>query len=80
MTIEEHSLMLYMFAQQQKLIICLVEAMKTNDLLRAGDLEAFHAIAFPSDTAQAIVERRVNEDYLRAGKTLGVQNLPEPLA
>jgi hypothetical protein len=78
MTRREHQLVIDMFSRQQRLIETLVQVLKSSDLLPKGEgLDAFDAIAFPSEESQKQLERQVHADYLNAGTLLGVNNLPE---
>jgi hypothetical protein len=78
MTTEEHRLIIDMFTNQQRLIETLVQVLKSANLLPKGEtLDAYEALAFPSEAARTQLERQVHGDYLNAGTILGVKNLPQ---
>lgn len=74
MTQEEHKLVIEMFKQQALYYAGLVEILKSRDVIYEGDLGAFDDVV--SRTKCELVERSVEECYLRCGIALGVTDLP----
>lgn len=75
MTPEEHRLIIEMFKQQTLFYAGLVEILQSRGVIDHGDLEAFDDVV--SHTKRELLERHVEEDYVRFGTTLGVTGLPE---
>ena len=64
-----------MFKQQTLYYAGLVELLKSRGILDRTDLEAFDQLV--SDTKRELLERIVEEDYLKCGRVLGVTDLPK---
>lgn len=75
MTREEHQLVIEMFKQQILYYAGLVEILASRGVVESTDLKAFDALV--SDTTRELLERNVQEDYLKCGRVLGVTGLPE---
>jgi hypothetical protein len=74
MTQKEHTLMIYMFAQQSMVIKSLVEILKSRNVLDDGDLDAFDALVLRHETLNenGVIDH-VAKEYQGFAKTLGVK-------
>lgn len=72
MTIEEHSLLILMFARQAILIKALVDILKSHELLTDEDIKLFDSYALESETEKPRLAQMVAELYSAIAKTQGL--------
>jgi hypothetical protein len=73
MTLEEHALLITMFAKQAQQIRILETVLKAKGILEGDDLKAFAAAAWADDSATDAVADTVSDKYHALCSELGIK-------
>jgi hypothetical protein len=68
MTLEEHEMLMLLFAKQEQTIFVLLEILKSRGLIENDDIAAFHSVVIGDVAASESLLRRTAEAYLRTAK------------
>jgi hypothetical protein len=72
MTVDEHQMMRALFQHQTFVIKSLVEVLKSQGLVKEGDMAAYDALFCSNDIARSGLEQQVAFDYQEAAAIYGV--------